>query len=412
MIPTVFRFEPTDGSTRSAPPAGPDWVRLGDDFLFVGDEPAPAEHAARALRRHSNPVHRQDLHVVTQIGAVFERTHPEVPIVLNRGRYLVAALEPARAAVVGRTAHDFSIRPLEGGSVVFETRPRGTARRAPSAAVQTLVGRLDRAELETVLSHLVSFPTRLSTSTHFRVAARSARARLGSLGYATRTESVAVGGRKSQNVVADLPGRAPGARDLVMVVAHLDSVNHVDGPSGSAPGADDNASGSAGLLEMARVLAEHGGRHDLRLVLFGGEEQGLFGSRHHVARLVADDARRIRAVVNMDMIGTTNTPTPTVLLEGSVASQAVIDGLAEAAAAHTTLAVQTSLNPFNSDHVPFLDAGIPAVLTIEGADSSNHAVHTAGDTLDRVDRELLLAILRMNVGFVATALGVGEAAVP
>jgi hypothetical protein len=412
VIPTVFRFEPGDGLTRAALPAGPDWVRFGDDVLFVGDEPPPAEHAARAHRRHPGPVHRQDLHVVTQVGAVFERTHPEVPIVLDKGRYLVVALEPTRAAELGRAAHDFAIHPLEGGSVVFETRPRGVARRAPSAAVQALVGRLDRAELETVLSELVSLPTRHSTSTHFRSAARSARARLESLGYGTRTESVAVGSRKSQNVVADLPGTATGARELVVVVAHLDSVNHLEGPSGSAPGADDNASGAAGLLEMARVLGQHGGRHDLRLVLFGGEEQGLFGSRHHVARLAADDARRIRAVVNMDMIGTTNTPTPTVLLEGSATSQALLDGLAEAAAAHTTLSVQTSLNPFNSDHVPFLDAGIPAVLTIEGADSSNHAVHTAGDTLDRVDRELLLAILRMNVAFVATSLGVGDDTTP
>lgn len=409
MIPTVYRFEPTDAASRSVLPAGRDWVRLGDDLLFVGDGPEPS---GRVLRRHPQAVRREDLHVVTQVGAVFERAHPEVPIVAHKGRYLVVEMEPARAAALGRDAHDFAIRPLEGGSAVFETRSRDAARTTPRPAVQALVGRLDGAQVEATLTTLVSFPTRLSTSAGFRGAARAARALLDALGYATRTESVTVGGKRSQNVVADLAGPVSADRGLVVVVAHLDSVNHADGPAGSAPGADDNASGTAGLLEMARVLAGHGGRHDLRLVLFGGEEQGLFGSRHHVARLSAADRARIRAVVNMDMVGTRNTPAPTVLLEGAPAAQAVIDGLAEAAAAHTGLAVQTSLQPFNSDHVPFLDAGIPAVLTIEGADSSNHAVHTAGDTLDRVDRALLLEILRMNVGFVAAALGVGEPAVP
>ena len=405
MIPTVFRFEPTDAG---APPAGPDWVRLGDELLFVGDGPAPDVPTGRVLRHHAQAVRREALHVVTQVGGVFERAHPEVPIVVHKGRYLVVEMEPARAEALGRDAHDFAIRPLEGGSVVFETRSRGAARRAPSPAVRALVDRLEAAQVDATLTTLVSFPTRLSTSAGFRAAAKAARARLDALGYATRTESVPVGNKRSQNVVADLVGGAPADRALVMVVAHLDSVNHADGPSASAPGADDNASGSAGLLEMARVLAEHGGRHDLRLVLFGGEEQGLFGSTHHVARLSAADRARIRAVVNMDMVGTRNTPVPTVLLEGASSSQAVIDGLAEAAAAHTGLEVQTSLHPFNSDHVPFLDAGVPAVLTIEGADDSNHAVHTAGDTLDRVDRALLLEILRMNVGFVAAALGVGE----
>jgi len=408
MFPTVVRL---DADTRTAP-GGPDWVRLGDDVLFVGDEPAPHVPEGRAARRHPQAVRREHLHVVTQIGGVFERAHPEVPIVVHKGRYLVVEVEPARAAALGRDAHDFSIRPLEGGSVVFETRSRNAARSIPGPAVQALVDRLDAAEVDAMLTTLVAFPTRLSTSAGFRGAAKAARAHLDALGYATRTESVAVGGRRSLNVVADLAGAASTDRALVVVVAHLDSVNHADGPSGSAPGADDNASGSAGLLEMARVLATHGGRHDLRFVLFGGEEQGLFGSTHHVRRLPAADRSRIHAVVNMDMVGTRNTPAPTVLLEGAPASQAVIDGLAEAAAAHTGLVVQTSQNPFNSDHVPFLDAGIPAVLTIEGADSTNHAVHTAGDTLDRVDRALLLEILRMNVAFVARALGVGEPAVP
>ena len=103
--------------------------------------------------------------------------------------------------------------------------------------------------------------------------------------------------------------------------AHLDSVNHADGPTGLAPGGDDNASGAAGLLQIARALRDQPLAADLRLVLFGGEEQGLHGSRAYVAALPAADRARVAGVVNMDMIGVRNTARPTVLLEGAPGSR-------------------------------------------------------------------------------------------
>ena len=85
-------------------------------------------------------------------------------------------------------------------------------------------------------------------------------------------------------------------------------------------------------------------------------------------------------------------------------SQRLIDALAAAAATYTGLAVSSSLNPFASDHVPFIDAGVPAVLTIEADDSANTDVHSARDTLATLDPELPLEILRMNVATVAGEL--------
>jgi Zn-dependent M28 family amino/carboxypeptidase len=93
-----------------------------------------------------------------------------------------------------------------------------------------------------------------------------------------------------------------------------------------------------------------------------------------------------------------------VLLEGAPLSQPLIDELAAAAGTYTSLTVQTSLHPFNSDHVPFIEASIPAVLTIEGTDGANHNIHTAGDTLDHIDYDLALQVVRMNVATTASAL--------
>ena len=76
-------------------------------------------------------------------------------------------------------------------------------------------------------------------------------------------------GKPSRNVIADKRGRGPDGRGVVVVTAHLDSINLAGGAASAAPGADDNGSGAAGLLEMARVLAAHPGAHDLRFILFG-----------------------------------------------------------------------------------------------------------------------------------------------
>jgi Zn-dependent M28 family amino/carboxypeptidase len=95
-----------------------------------------------------------------------------------------------------------------------------------------------------------------------------------------------------------------------------------------------------------------------------------------------------------------------VLIEGGPISQSLIDGFAAAADTYTGLAVQTSLHFFNSDHVPFINAGIPAVLLIEGNDSANTNVHTARDTMDRLDSSLMTEILRMNLATVIDLAGV------
>jgi Zn-dependent M28 family amino/carboxypeptidase len=279
------------------------------------------------------------------------------------------------------------------------------ARRAPLPWVQELVESLTRAELEDDLRSLVGFPTRLAISPEFTAAAQWARGRLADDGYDVSAQPISVGGAPSSNIVADRPGSGSGPRDLVLVGAHLDSINLAGGPAGAAPGADDNGSGSAGLLAIARAFRNHRAIHDLRLILFGGEEQGLHGSRQYVAALSASERERVRAVINMDMIATLNTDAPSVLLEGAPVSRAIIDSLAGSAATYTSLEVQTSLNAANSDHVPFIKKGLPAVLTIEGTDSANANIHSANDTLSFINYDLALGILRMNVAYVAELLG-------
>jgi Zn-dependent M28 family amino/carboxypeptidase len=341
-----------------------------------------------------------------QKGRLFQQEHPDVPVLLDKGRYLVVDLDP-RKAKKWDPGHRpcFAIRPIPATGVAFETAARRAKRRAVLPWVQTLVNRITRTPFETDLNQLVAFPTRLSTSSHYAASAKLARKQLKELGFLTRLQTITVNGHPSFNVIADKVGQGPKPRGVVIVGGHLDSINISGGPTAPAPGADDDGSGSAGVLTIARTFRDHAAIHDLRLILFGGEEEGLFGSQQYVASLSSGQRKRIRAVVHMDMIATLNTAQPTVLLEGAALSQTVINGLAEAAGTYSQLKVQTSLHPFNSDHVSFLDANIPAVLTIEGTDDANHNIHSANDTLAHINFDLALEVLRMNVAFVAQALG-------
>ncbi|MDA2359000.1 M28 family metallopeptidase [Bacillus cereus] len=273
----------------------------------------------------------------------------------------------------------------------------------PVNSIQTLVNQLSENQFQSYLTHLVSYPTRFSTSPFYEEAATWTREIFDELGYTTSSQTIPIGNNSSQNIIAEKMGtNLDEEKHLIIVTAHLDSVNHSGGPSSNAPGADDNGSGSAGVLEIARVFKDVPIQHDLRFILFGGEEQGLFGSKQYVENLTTLDKSRIGSVINMDMIGTLNTSTPAVLIEGSPLSQEIINGLKNVASLYTDLDVKVSLDPHDSDHVSFLNKGLPAVLTIEGEDSLNTNEHTAKDTLEHIHYPLALDILRMNVAFIAS----------
>ena len=416
MKVAVYTVPAGEWSRRAPPRAGVVQIRLGEEVLVIGGDADWGEPWSRAgdagaallLERETA---LENLHLVTQLGNLFQRAHPDVPVLLDKGRYLVVDVPPSRAGEIATGETCYALRQLRTDETVFDFRPAFARQAEARAPILALLARLDRTRLEEDLQRLVAFETRFSTSARFGEAVQWARATLDGLGgYATRVEDVLTSSGHSLNIIAERLGEGEGARGVVVVTAHLDSINALEGSAAPAPGADDNGSGSAGLLAMARALAGHRATHDLRFVLFGGEEEGLFGSRQHVTSLVPEERSRILAVVNMDMVATLNTAAPTVLIEGGAGvSDPVIEALVETAGIYTSLAVQTSLNPFNSDHVPFIESGVPAVLTIEGADRANENVHTRSDTLEHIDYDLFLQILTMNLAFVAGAVGEGDA---
>lgn len=112
------------------------------------------------------------------------------------------------------------------------------------------------------------------------------------------------------NVVAVLPGRleAQGLAERIYISGHYDSRNGDEmDRTGDAPGANDDASGTAVVLESLRVLGQREHDHTLVFVAFDAEEAGLYGARAHVGVLSGLDAR-VRAVLNHDIVGDPSAP--------------------------------------------------------------------------------------------------------
>ncbi|MDE0297541.1 MAG: M28 family peptidase [Candidatus Poribacteria bacterium] len=114
-----------------------------------------------------------------------------------------------------------------------------------------------------------------------------------------------VGGMK--NVVATLPARPESGSDRIFILcAHYDSKADRDRDwnplTSEAPGADDNATGVAAMLEIAHVLSQFDYDYELRFIAFAGKEVGLVGSKFH-AQKASETGEDIAAVLNIDMIG-------------------------------------------------------------------------------------------------------------
>jgi hypothetical protein len=216
---------------------------------------------------------------------------------------------------------------------------------------------------------------------------------------------------RTANVVGMLPGTDPRLRgEAIVIGAHYDHLGR--GGEGSLapdevgavhPGADDNASGVAAVLGLARAFAAVGRTpRTLVFVAFAGEEMGLLGSSHFVRH--PPPGLRIVLMVNLDMVGRLRDGR---LYVGGVDSGR---GLREAlldAARGTGLQLELRGDPFApSDHTAFYPAGIPVLFFFTGAHAD---YHRPSDTWDKINAPGLHLVTGL-VGRVVAALAAAPTA--
>jgi len=177
--------------------------------------------------------------------------------------------------------------------------------------------------------------------------------------------------RTTTNVIADLPRRTKNPDQVVVVGAHLDSV-------AEGPGINDNGTGTAGVLEIAKQLASTGltkkAQRPVRFAFWGAEEKGLLGAYHYVESLTDDQRAAIYANLNFDMIGSPNFARFVYDGDGSDGGDAGPAGSAEIEKVFTDyfdrkgLASAPTAFDGRSDYGPFIEVGIPAGGLFSGAE--------------------------------------------
>ena len=173
------------------------------------------------------------------------------------------------------------------------------------------------------------------------------------------------------NVVATRPG---SSSEMLVFAAHYDSV-----PNRSL-GADDNASGVAVVLELARLLVRSDRPETLVFIAFDGEEEGLLGSRAYVQQLSGPQRKAIKAVYNFDEVGAGDRP---LTFTGRKAlTRVALKAAAQRGIPTSSKAPEGSVG---SDDDSFIEAGIPTL----GWYREFPLFHSSQDTPDKVNPKLL-----------------------
>ena len=209
---------------------------------------------------------------------------------------------------------------------------------------------------------------------------------------------------EQRNIVARIPGWDEAAGSI-LIGAHYDSRTvSIDDWASPAPGANDNATGVASLLEIARLLNDFRPRATILLVAFSAEETGLQGSRHYVVSGVPEQ-EGLRAMLDLDIIGNSageaGAGTLRVFAGGGPGSSSLglatwLRGVAEAHVPDLEVLVQDQLDRPGrySDHVSFFEAGIPSVRLIEDLEQTE-LQHNADDRPERIDAQYLVRVTRL-----------------
>lgn len=265
-----------------------------------------------------------------------------------------------------------------GAGSTAPLRPIAEADGTGAAAASSL-GKFQRdAAMRHVRKLASEIGVRVRATNNERKGARYFAARMSDLGYTVNVQRFSVDGGTSRNVVAAYPG----ARKYPMVIGgHMDSVPE-------SPGANDNASGIAVLLEVARLFAGTPQARWVRFVAFGSEEYGEDG-RHHVGsavyvrRLGREGRARLAGMLSVDMVADGR---PLIIGHSGI-SEPVVARSINRKVREAGIATRWDVSCDCSDNGPFEHAGIPAAFMWSGDEPD---YHSSTDTVPNMEPDDLV----------------------
>jgi len=283
--------------------------------------------------------------------------------------------------------------------------------------IQRLIDRVVTADLQAYATYLSgeasNIETRQAQSTGAVLAQNFIADQFGIYGLNVSTHAFRAG--YSSNVIGDYNGGSNGtvSRRLILITAHYDSrAASSTNPTARAPGANDNGSGSAGILTIAKILGTLKPKfnYTIRLVLFSGEEQGLVGSAAY-ASLIKSQNADVVAVLNADMIGYRRPGENPQLAFPSGSSTASLNSLlGQIAKEYVPILTIGTSTACCTDHASFYNQGYPAASYFERNGAiADPMYHNVGDLVYRDGYDLITqypAIVKAVLAGASTLAGI------
>lgn len=202
------------------------------------------------------------------------------------------------------------------------------------------------------------------------------------------------------NVAAVIPGSDPELKDQFIVLgAHLDHLglgerHSAAGEAGRGkihPGADDNASGTAMVFELAKELKRKATRRSIMLLHVGGEEEGLLGSAHWIQNPTVP-LPSVKFMINFDMVGRMDAAKPTLQLGGLGAPKSAVARAKTFAPSDLAVGEDLGIAVGGSDHMSFSAAKIPTFFFFTGVHAD---YHRPTDAPERINVKGMVAVATM-----------------
>ncbi len=270
-----------------------------------------------------------------------------------------------------------------------------------ASAIAQMVSEVNAQAVMADIQQLESFETRYLFTPNLEAAGEYLYNAFSALGLRVERDRFTLGDYATNNIVATLPGRTDPSH-VVIVGAHYDSASNA--PLVLAPGADDNASGTAVVLELARVLHSRQFDFTIKFIAFSGEERKLLGSQHYAwfARYITNE--KILAMVNLDMVGYVDREPEDLDLIANQSSEWLADVFADAASRYTSLPTLKSVNDTfaRSDNAAFWAQGYTAICAAEDFPPPNPYYHRTSDTSGTLNPVFLGNVAKASLATVAT----------
>lgn len=379
----------------------------------LAPEPAATVERARPLGVSRSP---QMLHARLRLAVLSVPARRLLALALGAGACGGTPAPPAPPAAEGEARG--------APRIEAAVKPEGPA--AVDPRIARAIAPITEAMLRTDVGALATPRHATGSRAGLDAAAAHVERELRAAGLAVTRQPVTHGGARADNVIGELPapgagGGAMGEGDgVVLVTAHYDAVL-------GSPGADDNASGVAGALAVARAVARARPRGAVRIVAFAFEEEGMVGSRAYVASLAPSELSRIRAVFNLEMIGYRDARPGSqryppgfealrssdelpktghfIGVIGLLGAGEPVAALEDARVYVPDLAIESVLVPklliplvsdvLRSDHAPFWMRGVPAAMLGDTAELRNPHYHRASDLPETLDFAFMRDVSRL-----------------